>query len=120
MTVDTMAAGGVCLPPGEVLPTAPTVALAEVLDRYGPVEFLKIDVEGAEYAILDACPVESLAYVERMALEFHGPQMPHLAHLDDGHHLERWGAMVAKLADAGRVEIFGHPMRGGLIHWQRY
>lgn len=97
----------------------PSITLADLLDRYGPVEFLKLDVEGAEYAILNACPVEALAGVERMALEFHGPLMPHLSYLADG-HLERWGAMVAKLADAGRVEIFGHPMRGGLIHWQRF
>jgi Ser/Thr protein kinase RdoA (MazF antagonist) len=50
-----------------------------------------------------------------------GPAMPHLSNLDDdGKHLERWGALVAKLADAGRVETFGHPMRGGLIWWSSY
>lgn len=97
----------------------PCVTLTDVLAQWGPLEFVKIDVEGSEYAILDAIPVQRLVEVRGMAIEFHGPSMPHLAHLDDG-HLQRWGAMVAKLADAGRVEIFGHPMRGGLIWWQRY
>jgi hypothetical protein len=27
---------------------------------------------------------------------------------------------VAKLADYGRVETFGHPRAGGLLHWRRY
>lgn len=99
----------------------PGIELEEILRMLGPVEFLKIDAEGAEYPILQDCPVEALAGVERMAIEFHGPRMPHLSHLDaDDLHLRQWGAMVAKLADAGRVEIFGHPMRGGLIHWQRF
>lgn len=98
----------------------PCTTLAGLLDQWGPVEFLKMDIEGGEYPAFESCPVEALAGIERMALEFHGPLMPHLAHLDDGYHLERWGAMVAKLADAGRVEIFGHPMRGGLIWWQRF
>lgn len=105
------------LPHGE----APTTTLRRVLSTIGGAEFLKMDIEGGEYEAFAACPVELLAHVVAIALEFHGPGMPHLSHLDDdGKHLERWGALVAKLADAGRVETFGHPMRGGLIHWKRY
>jgi FkbM family methyltransferase len=95
--------------------------LADMLGAIGGAEFLKMDIEGGEYEAFAACPASALALVERIALEFHGPAMPHLTHLDeDGKHLERWGALVAKLADAGRVETFGHPMRGGLIWWKRY
>jgi FkbM family methyltransferase len=101
--------------------TVQSLTLFALLDGFGPVEFLKCDIEGGEYEAFAACPVEALAGVDRIALEFHGPAMPHLTHLDDdGKHLERWGALVAKLADAGRVETFGHPMRGGLIWWRRY
>ncbi len=57
-------------------------------------------------------------------MEVHGPAMPHLAHLWDcgppGHDVLHFGALVAKLADAGRVETFGHPSRGGIITWTRY
>lgn len=99
----------------------PVLTLPMLLSTTGPVEFLKMDIEGGEYLAFAACPVEVLAQIERIALEFHGPGMPHLSHLDDDDkHLERWGALVAKLADAGRVETFGHPMRGGLIWWKRY
>lgn len=100
----------------------PTVTLAMLLGMIdGPVEFLKMDIEGGEYGAFAACPAEALAAVERIALELHGPGMPHLTHLNaDGKHIERWGALVAKLADAGRVELFGHPMRGGLCWWTRY
>jgi FkbM family methyltransferase len=101
--------------------TVQSLTLAALLDGFGPVELLKMDIEGGEYEAFAACPASALALVERIALEFHGPAMPHLTHLDeDGKHLERWGALVAKLADAGRVETFGHPMRGGLIWWKRY
>lgn len=101
--------------------STPTTTLRRVLSTIGGAEFIKCDIEGGEYAAFAALPVEYLAHVQTIALEFHGPGMPHLSHMDDdGKHLERWGALVAKLADAGRVETFGHPMRGGLIHWRRY
>lgn len=99
----------------------PCTTLEYLIDQLGPFEFVKVDCEGCCYSVFEACPVESLKGIDRIALEFHGPAMPHLTHLDDdGKHLERWGALVAKLADAGRVETFGHPMRGGLIYWRRY
>ncbi len=121
VTVDT--GGGARVEPasGPWDDTVQSLTLAARLDGFGPVEFLKMDIEGGEYEAFAACPVEALARVDRIALEFHGPAMPHLSHLnDDGKHLERWGELVAKLADAGRVETFGHPMRGGLIWWKRY
>lgn len=117
--VEGMGGGARTLPAGNGEGIA-TITLEWMLDEYGPVEFLKCDVESAEYDIFDACPVEALAAVDRIALEFHGPLMPHLSHLNAVDHLERWGALVAKLADAGRVETFGHPMRGGLIWWRKY
>lgn len=99
-------------------------AIGDVIRRAAadaPIAFLKLDVEGAEYDILAGVTIDDLRAVEALAMEFHGPGMPHLVHLnDDGAHLERWGAMVAKLADAGRVETFGHPSRGGIIRWRRY
>jgi FkbM family methyltransferase len=99
----------------------PTVTLEQIITRYGPIEFCKIDTEGAEFQIFEACPAELLTQVRRMALEFHGPVVTHLAYLDeDGRHIERWQRLVTKLADTGRTLIFGHPGRGGLIQWSRY
>lgn len=97
------------------------VTINEVIDTAGDVALLKIDVEGSEYDIIAGLDEERLRRVRRIVMEFHGPEMPHLCWLEqDGAHLERWGAMVAKLADSGRVETMGHPNRGGWIFWTRY
>lgn len=101
-----------------------TISLGELVEQYGPVAFLKIDVEGGEYPMFEDLAPGTLEKVERIALEWHGPVMPHLTWLDNPDDMEpflpRWGALVAALADAGRVETFGHPARGGLLHWKRY
>lgn len=99
----------------------PTVPLAELILEHAPLAFVKVDIEGGEYDALLGVTAHLLhEHVAALALEFHGPVMPHLAHLDDGLHLQRWGQLVALLADCGRVEIFGHPTAGGLIWWKRY
>jgi FkbM family methyltransferase len=93
-----------------------TVTLVELLDRYGPIEMLKVDIEGGEFEAFAAVPVDALRGVERIAMEWHGPASPHLSWLE-GDELAR---LFMLLADAGRVETFGHPARGGLLYWTRY
>lgn len=100
-----------------------TTTLAEVIAMHGPITVAKIDAEGAEGPMFAAVSVEDLAGIDRLAIEWHGPDgppgypgAPHLAHLTG----EEFGPLVTKLADAGRVETFGHPRRGGLIWWKRY
>lgn len=105
---------------------------------------LKLDCEGGEYAIVRALPFE---LVDVIVGEWHGPLMPHLRHLasdDDRAMVERWAdhhgittedleqlaleawvervwsPFVARLADHGRLEIFGHPKLGGTFRWRRY
>jgi FkbM family methyltransferase len=122
MTVDT--GGGARVEPasGPWDDTVQSLTLAALLDGFGPVEFLKMDIEGGEYEAFDACPVEAFANVDLIALEFHSPKMgAHLAYLGtDEEHLARWYRLVEKLADTGRLEIFGHPTRGGMMWWSRY
>lgn len=99
----------------------PATTLGQLLSTYGPVRFLKMDIEGGEYDALASVTANDMhEHVEQMALEFHGPVMPHLAHLADEGQLESWKAIVAMLADCGRLEILGHPTVGGLIWWKRY
>lgn len=93
-----------------------TVSLVELLDRYGPVEMLKVDIEGGEFSAFATVPVDALRRVEHIAMEWHGPASPHLSWLE-GDELAR---LFMLLADAGRVETFGHPARGGLLYWSRY
>jgi FkbM family methyltransferase len=98
-----------------------TVGINDVLGPLDAVGLLKIDCEGGEFAIVDGIDSDQLAKVAHIAMEFHGPAMPHLVALDtDGRHAERWGAMVTKLAEHGHVRTLGHPSRGGLLWWDRY
>jgi len=96
-------------------------AINEQWSKLGTIGLAKIDCEGAEYELVDALDVGVLANVEHLVMEFHGPGMPHLRHLNhDGLHDRRWGAMAAKLAAHGRLRVFGRPAVGGLLWWERY
>lgn len=99
-----------------------TVPLTELIIEHAPLSFVKVDIEGGEYdAFLGVTAHLLHESVEAMALEFHGPGMPHLGHLGpDVEHVARWSQLVAMLADCGRLEIMGHPTIGGLIWWRRY
>lgn len=95
-----------------------TVTLGELIDEHGPISLLKMDIEGGEYDAFAWLSGEHLDRVERIALEWHGPSSPHLAHL--GSVTDRWRHLIAFLADHGRVETIGRPEVGGLLYWQRY
>lgn len=99
----------------------PAEAVNDAWAELGDIMLAKIDCEGAEYELIDALDLAVLAQIARLVMEFHGPGMPHLRHLDaDGKHVERWGAMVAKLAALGRLDIMGRPEVGGILRWSRY
>lgn len=50
----------------------PALALSTILSAYpGDVDLLKMDVEGAEYGIIEATPIPLLAKVRRMVIEYH-------------------------------------------------
>lgn len=89
--------------------TVETVGLDQILEPLPSVAFLKLDVEGAEYQIIDAATPALLRRVAMIAGEFHPPS-----------RISKWGAMMAKLADYGRLETFGHPRVGGLFWVRRY
>jgi FkbM family methyltransferase len=68
----------------------PAVALSEILaSEPQEVDLLKIDVEGAEYAILKATPLQLLGKVRRLVLEYH--RVP-------GHDI---GELAERLGQAG-------------------
>ena len=58
--------------------TVPTLTLPQLLDReqIPRVDFLKMDCEGSEYAILDATPSEVLDRIGVLSLEFHDTGRP--------------------------------------------
>lgn len=81
----------------------------------GPVDLLKIDIEGGEWAILSS--PENVAVigerVRRMVVEFHNFGW------DDGTQCP-FGFVLAALAEIGKVEVLGRPSMGGLIWWEAY
>ena len=48
----------------------PSVRLKDILCKYSKIDFLKIDIEGAEYDVLQDCG-ESLGNVQNMFIEYH-------------------------------------------------
>lgn len=83
-----------------------------------PVALLKLDIEGAEFSAIGAASEQSMARVERVALEFHGPGtcewMP-----EDGYE-RQYGDLMAKLAQTHAVSVFGRPALGGSLFAHRY
>ena len=56
---------------GKTLPV-PTIRLNDLLERAGgQVDLMKMDVEGAEYAVLHAIAPEALGRIRRIVLEYH-------------------------------------------------
>jgi len=97
----------------------PEVAVLDISAVLEPVQgevVLKLDCEGSEYEIIDGLADADWAKVKAVVMEWHGPGMPHLAHID----LDRWGPMVQRLADHGALTIKGHPHLGGLLWCRRY
>ena len=88
--------------------------LAEIIDlARTPIALLKMDVEGAEYDTLLACPHETLARVELFAIETHGPELhPWVT--------ARLGDLAEHLAYTHAVSMFGAPDRGGMLFCHRY
>lgn len=92
--------------------------LADAIDLGGgEVGVWKLDCEGAEYGILAAVDPELLVKVRCLVMEFHGPGMPHLPHLQGAAQV---GPMLAKLAEYGRLQTMGRPSMGGTLTWRRY
>jgi FkbM family methyltransferase len=83
----------------------------------GLVGVVKIDCEGGEYPIIDGVHGDLLAQVRCIVMEFHGPGMPHLPHLQGAAQV---GPLLAKLAEYGRLDVLGRPSMGGTLTWRRY
>lgn len=104
------------------------VTIADILaDIDGNVALLKCDIEGAEYQAFLCCPSEQLARVDRIAMEWHGPETcPWLASGEgvdndlDAWVFARYGELVAHLAYTHAVTVFGTPDRGGMLFAHRY
>lgn len=90
--------------------------LMALVAPHGPIDFLKVDIEGGEWEILTSPGNMKLIgeNVRRMAIEFHGPKMG----CKEG--TAKFSTAVGMLAEHGRVEVLGRPSVGGTIWWEAY
>jgi len=93
------------------------VTFDSVIKTHAPIAYLKMDIEGSEFQLFETVDGELLNEIKMMAVEFHGPHMPHLSHLQGVPQFEK---LVSKLANYGRLEIFGRPAVGGILRWWRH
>lgn len=78
------------------------------------VDLVKCDVEGAEFDAFLACPHETLAKVDRITMEWHGPaECPWLDR-------PRIGELAEHLGYTHSVTTFGDPSKGGYLHAHAY
>lgn len=89
-----------------------SLSLNSILLSYssGDIDFLKMDIEGAEIPVIEACDSPWLFFVKRLGMEYHG-QTP------------EWGDMIRKLSGVFNLEIIGHEFpaenSGGMLHGVR-
>ena len=89
---------------GTIMPTT----LDDLVGRFGPVDILKLDVEGAEYDAVAAASDETFWSVRRIVMETHTPPESGL-----------FGGMVERLADFYSLRIIGQPRHGGMLYGDR-
>ncbi len=61
----------------------PAVTLSHIIEEYGPIDLLKLDIEGAERPLFEEGDVEWLSDVGLIAIEIHEKKSPGVARLID-------------------------------------
>lgn len=84
-----------------------SVPLADVVGDAPEIAFLKVDVEGSEFAIIEAAPVELIGRCKWIAMELHDSDAP------------TWQRLIDKLKITHRVEVVGKPATGGSLWAER-
>lgn len=87
------------------LPQIPSVTLEEIL-MLQPVEYLKIDCEGAEQKIILSTSKQALAQAQRCGIEYH-----RFPWVEEDHYNE----MVARLGEVFTLDILESSLYGGMI-----
>lgn len=99
--------------------TVPGYSLATLIHHVAPgegqlIDFVKVDVEGAEYDAFLSTPPELLGKLGLIHMEWHGPEeCPWLP-------TPRIGELAQHLAHTHACSAFGHPERGGMLFAHRY
>lgn len=108
----------------------PSWSLESLIARHGlvnhrgeaEVDVLKIDCEGCEYPLLLNAERRTLDAVRRITMEWHGSADEEGRALAPDQQIApaAIGALVTKLLDTHKVEVYGHPGRGGMLYADHY
>jgi FkbM family methyltransferase len=86
------------------------ITIKDLIDLHNikQIDVMKIDIEGAEFDLIINTPIETLAKINYLVLEF------------DKSFDGSFGKMIEKLAKQFGLEILGSPERGGYVYANRY
>ena len=97
MPSDNGALGSLMQETDSPMETVQATTLTDIIteNNIQQIDYLKIDVEGAEYDILSSCPPETLAKVKCMVMEYHEFDGDERSHRDLVSLLKTHGFQVA-------------------------
>lgn len=79
---------------GDVRRIVDTVTIKDLVDMYGVIDLLKIDIEGAEYSILESCSSETFTNIKSLLIE---------CHFFEETSKEKYRSLVGKLRSIGYI-----------------
>jgi FkbM family methyltransferase len=77
---------------GNVEVTVPTITIPHLVETYGNIDLLKIDIEGAEYDILLNTPEESFGRINNLFVE---------CHFFESNYMEKYNTLLKRLRSIG-------------------
>lgn len=80
----------------------------------GRIDLLKVDCEGAEFALFAGASEEALEACEHLAIEYHGSPMV-TRDVEAG----AFGRMVERLSETHQLDAIGRPSQGGYVYARR-
>lgn len=95
-----------------------TTTLTEAVRDVGEAACVKLDIEGAEYDVLEALDVVWLERVRHIVMEFHGTGNGPATLCKNAH--ARFERLLGRLAEHGSLNVVGRASVGGVLRWARY
>jgi FkbM family methyltransferase len=79
---------------GNVTMTVPTITISQLIEAYGVIDLLKIDIEGGEYEVLLNADASLFDYIHNLFIE---------CHFFERNYKEKYDALIHKLQSLGYI-----------------